>query len=141
MEAIPLPTRTHVDPAATETPIAPAVAAPRARRERPAVIKPLRPRHLRWYLPCKHALDFVLACLLTPPALLLIGVAALLVRLTSRGPAFYTQVRVGQNGRLFTIYKIRSMIDNCESLTGARWSMPGDPRITPVGWLLRKSHL
>ena len=33
------------------------------------------------------------------------------------------------------------MIDNCESLTGPRWSMPGDPRITPVGWLLRRTHL
>jgi lipopolysaccharide/colanic/teichoic acid biosynthesis glycosyltransferase len=42
---------------------------------------------------------------------------------------------------LFTILKIRTMIHNCESLTGPRWSMPGDPRITPVGWLLRKTHL
>jgi lipopolysaccharide/colanic/teichoic acid biosynthesis glycosyltransferase len=71
----------------------------------------------------------------------LIFLAALVVRLTSRGPAFYTQTRVGMNGRLFTIWKIRSMIHNCESLTGARWSMPGDPRVTRVGAFLRASHL
>src|SRR5213078_860902 len=57
------------------------------------------------------------------------------------GPAFYSQTRVGQGGRQFTIWKIRTMIHNCESLTGPRWSMPGDPRITPVGWLLRHTHL
>jgi lipopolysaccharide/colanic/teichoic acid biosynthesis glycosyltransferase len=66
---------------------------------------------------------------------------ALLVRFTSRGPAFYTQTRVGRDGRLFTIFKIRTMIHNCESLTGPRWSIPGDPRITPIGQFLRRTHL
>jgi lipopolysaccharide/colanic/teichoic acid biosynthesis glycosyltransferase len=85
--------------------------------------------------------DFVLAALLCVPALPVVALAALAVKLTSRGPAFYTQTRVGRRGRLFTIYKLRSMIHNCESLTGPRWSMPGDPRVTPVGWFLRVSHL
>jgi lipopolysaccharide/colanic/teichoic acid biosynthesis glycosyltransferase len=70
-----------------------------------------------------------------------IALTALLVRATSRGPAFYTQTRVGRNGRLFTIFKIRTMIHECESLTGPRWSMPGDPRITPIGHFLRRTHL
>jgi lipopolysaccharide/colanic/teichoic acid biosynthesis glycosyltransferase len=70
-----------------------------------------------------------------------IALTALLVRVTSRGPAFYTQTRVGRNGRLFTIFKIRTMIHECESLTGPRWSMPGDPRITPIGHFLRRTHL
>jgi lipopolysaccharide/colanic/teichoic acid biosynthesis glycosyltransferase len=78
---------------------------------------------------------------LTIPSLPIVLFAALLVKLTSRGPAFYSQTRVGKNGKLFTILKLRTMIDNCESLTGPRWSMPGDPRITPIGWFLRKSHL
>src|SRR5439155_12868491 len=65
----------------------------------------------------------------------------LLVKLTSRGPALYTQTRLGRNGRPFTIYKLRTMQHRCESLTGARWSTPGDPRITPVGRFLRKTHL
>jgi len=64
----------------------------------------------------------------------------LAVKLTSRGPAFYTQTRVGQDGHLFTIYKIRTMIHKCESLTGPRWTTPGDPRVTPVGWFLRRTH-
>jgi lipopolysaccharide/colanic/teichoic acid biosynthesis glycosyltransferase len=103
--------------------------------------EPVRPLRHRWYLTCKYAADFVLALLLAVPALPLIFVAALLVKLTSRGPAFYTQTRVGEDGRLFTIWKIRSMIHNCESLTGPRWSMPGDPRVTRVGAFLRASHL
>src|SRR5206468_4326259 len=65
----------------------------------------------------------------------------ILVKLTSRGPAFYSQTRLGLRGKPFTIYKIRTMIHNCESRSGARWCMPGDPRITLVGRLLRKTHV
>ena len=57
----------------------------------------------------------------------------LLVKLTSPGPAIYSQTRLGKNGRPFTIYKIRSMTHNCEGQSGARWSTPGDMRVTPVG--------
>jgi lipopolysaccharide/colanic/teichoic acid biosynthesis glycosyltransferase len=95
----------------------------------------------RWYAPIQRVLDLSAALVLlvvSSPVLLL---AALAVRLSSRGPAFYTQLRTGRGGRTFTLYKIRTMIDNCESLTGPRWTMPGDPRITPVGWLLRRTHL
>lgn len=81
------------------------------------------------------ALVLLVAC---APLLLL---AALGVRLTSPGPAFYTQARVGRGGRVFTMFKLRTMIDNCESLTGPRWCMPDDPRITWFGWILRRTHL
>jgi lipopolysaccharide/colanic/teichoic acid biosynthesis glycosyltransferase len=94
-----------------------------------------------WYLVFKRAYDLTTALvllILTAPLILL---AALLVKLTSPGPAFYSQTRVGRQGRLFTIYKIRTMVHNCESLTGPRWSIPGDPRVTWVGRLLRLSHL
>jgi lipopolysaccharide/colanic/teichoic acid biosynthesis glycosyltransferase len=105
------------------------------------VREPIRPLGYALYGPCKAGLDFGLALLL----LLILGpviiLTALLVRFTSRGPAFYTQTRVGRDGRLFTIFKIRTMIHNCESLTGPRWSIPGDPRITPIGQFLRKTHL
>ncbi|MGH7226598.1 MAG: sugar transferase, partial [Gemmataceae bacterium] len=102
---------------------------------------PVRPLRHRWYRSCKQAVDAILAALLTVPALPLIAVAAVLVKLTSRGPALYTQTRVGENGRLFSIWKIRSMIHNCESLTGPRWSMPDDPRVTRIGSFLRSSHI
>ncbi len=64
-----------------------------------------------------------------------------LVRITSRGPGIYTQTRAGLGGRVFTFYKIRTMYHDCESKTGPRWSPPNDPRITPVGRVLRKLHL
>src|SRR5262249_27855662 len=114
----------------------------RFRRERlPVGREPVRPLRHRWYLACKHVADFILAVLLTVPAVPLILLSALLVKLTSRGPAFYSQTRVGEDGRLFSIWKIRSMIHNCESLTGPRWSIPGAPRITRFGAFLRASHL
>jgi lipopolysaccharide/colanic/teichoic acid biosynthesis glycosyltransferase len=75
---------------------------------------------------------------LTGPLLLLLG---LLVKMTSRGPAFYTQVRLGRGAIPFTIYKLRTMVNKCESLTGPRWSMPGDPRVTAFGRFLRVTHL
>jgi lipopolysaccharide/colanic/teichoic acid biosynthesis glycosyltransferase len=95
----------------------------------------------RLYMPVRRVLDFTFALVLSIIALPIVALAALLVRLTSRGPAFYTQTRTGKGGRIFTIYKLRSMIHQCESLTGPRWTIPGDPRITPVGWLLRRTHI
>jgi lipopolysaccharide/colanic/teichoic acid biosynthesis glycosyltransferase len=138
MEANPLPTKSNRRPARTETSPA-TLGFPHKRL--PVGREPIRPLRNRWYRSCKHAADFVLAALLAVPAVPIVFLAAALVRLTSRGPAFYTQTRVGEDGRLFTIWKIRSMIHNCESLTGPRWSMPGDPRVTPIGSLLRVTHL
>jgi lipopolysaccharide/colanic/teichoic acid biosynthesis glycosyltransferase len=95
----------------------------------------------RWDERAKIALDFVSALILivlTAPIVLL---AALVVKLTSRGPIIYCQTRTGKGGKPFTIYKIRTMTHNCESLTGARWSSPGDPRITWVGYWLRRTHI
>src|SRR5256885_1375134 len=94
-----------------------------------------------WYRPVKTAKDSVLAILLLVLAAPLILAAAALVKLTSRGPAMYAQTRVGRGGRPYTLYKLRSMIHNCEQLTGPRWATPRDPRITPVGRILRRTHL
>jgi lipopolysaccharide/colanic/teichoic acid biosynthesis glycosyltransferase len=75
------------------------------------------------------------------PAAPVILLAALAVKLSSRGPAFYTQTRLGLNARPFQILKLRTMINRAESLTGPRWSLPGDPRVTRVGTFLRLTHL
>ena len=48
---------------------------------------------------------------------------------------------LGRNGRLYRIYKIRTMYHNCEKHSGPRWSTPGDPRVTLVGRFLRRTHL
>jgi len=97
--------------------------------------------HGSGYLLAKDVLDRLFAFLMLLVTSPLILMAMALVKLTSRGPALYSQTRVGRHGRLFTLYKIRSMIVESESLTGACWSMPGDQRVTRVGNWLRQSHI
>jgi len=63
------------------------------------------------------------------------------VRLTSAGPAFYFQTRLGRGGRHYRICKLRTMRHECEARTGAVWSVPGDVRVTPIGRVLRDTHL
>jgi lipopolysaccharide/colanic/teichoic acid biosynthesis glycosyltransferase len=94
-----------------------------------------------WYATCKRIIDVAGALVLLVVAVPVIALAALLVRLTSRGPAFYSQTRVGRGGRPFTIYKIRSMVHNAEKVSGAQWCRPGDKRVMPIGKLLRRTHL
>lgn len=71
----------------------------------------------------------------------IVALAALLIKLTSRGPAVYSQVRLGRGGQPFHVYKIRSMIHDCERYTGPRWSNGRDPRVLPIGRVLRKLHI
>jgi lipopolysaccharide/colanic/teichoic acid biosynthesis glycosyltransferase len=96
------------------------------------------------------------ALVLLSPLFLFIAV---LVKLTSRGPVFYSQTRVGIDrragrstapshrriqdlgGQIFTIYKFRTMHVNAEHLSGAVWATKQDPRVTSVGGLLRKYRL
>ncbi|HEY2910328.1 MAG TPA: sugar transferase, partial [Gemmataceae bacterium] len=108
---------------------------------RPTTVLPLRLASAGLGSRVKAAADYALAAIGLIPGVPLMLLCGLLVRLTSRGPAFYTQTRVGCGGRIFTLYKIRTMVHDCESLTGPRWSMPGDPRITTVGRILRRLHL
>ena len=78
-----------------------------------------------------------LAILITSPIMLL---AALAVRLSSKGPAIFRQKRVGENGKLFTVYKFRSMFEGSDKikLTPAEH---GDPRVTRVGKWLRRTRV
>jgi lipopolysaccharide/colanic/teichoic acid biosynthesis glycosyltransferase len=99
------------------------------------------PVHVRRVVRIKAIIDFPLASFMFVCAIPVMLVAMLLVKLTSRGPALYTQTRVGRMGEIFTIYKIRTMSHDCESLTGPRWALPGDPRITPIGKILRALHI
>ncbi|MFO0813523.1 MAG: sugar transferase [Gemmatales bacterium] len=89
----------------------------------------------------KRTIDIVIASfilLLTSPIILL---SCLIVRLTSRGPSIYTQVRLGKYRKPFVIYKLRSMYHDCERFSGIRWCSKNDNRITPFGTFLRKSHI
>jgi lipopolysaccharide/colanic/teichoic acid biosynthesis glycosyltransferase len=94
-------------------------------------------RYCHW----KGALDRVLALVLLVPGLPIMGVLVVITRLSSPGPGIFKQRRVGKNGRIFTMYKIRSMRSDAEVKTGAVWCVHNDPRITPLGYWLRKLHL
>jgi lipopolysaccharide/colanic/teichoic acid biosynthesis glycosyltransferase len=94
-----------------------------------------------WHISLKYATDFVIALVLFVLLFPLMAVTGLLVWFTSGRPIIYSQTRRGRNGVSFQIYKLRTMLHNCETLTGPCWSTPGDPRITPVGRFLRKTHL
>ena len=85
-----------------------------------------------------RALAFGLLVLSLP----VIALLSVIVRMTSRGPGLYRQVRVGKDGKIFVMYKVRSMVVDAEVGTGPVWTQgTNDPRITRIGWLLRKSHL
>jgi lipopolysaccharide/colanic/teichoic acid biosynthesis glycosyltransferase len=69
-----------------------------------------------------------------------LGVVAVLIKLSSRGPVFYRGRRVGMNGRLFNILKFRTMVLNAEALGGST-TPEDDPRVTRVGRVLRRNKL
>ena len=82
-------------------------------------------------------------CLCLPMLLVLspiILLTALFVRMESKGPAFYTQKRVGLHGKEFTVYKIRSMRNDAEA-GGAQWAQAKDPRVTRIGRFIRKTRI
>jgi exopolysaccharide biosynthesis polyprenyl glycosylphosphotransferase len=78
------------------------------------------------------------AVVLTLP---LMALVAILVRITSPGPALFQQVRVGKDDHPFTLFKFRSMRNDAEAGTGAVWAQRNDPRVTPLGKWLRKLRL
>jgi lipopolysaccharide/colanic/teichoic acid biosynthesis glycosyltransferase len=93
--------------------------------------------YFRW----KRYVDLPIAVLMSVVALPIIFVAWVLVRLTSRGPGIYKQVRLGLAGKPFMIYKLRSMRVDAEAATGAVWASRRDKRITFIGNILRATHI
>jgi sugar transferase (PEP-CTERM system associated) len=89
----------------------------------------------------KRAFDMIASGILLIPAAPVIGLTALLVRMDSKGPAFYRQARVGQYGAPFIIVKLRSMRIDAEALGEAVWAEKDDPRITRVGRIIRKLRI
>jgi lipopolysaccharide/colanic/teichoic acid biosynthesis glycosyltransferase len=96
---------------------------------------------IAWFPPCKAAADVVIASVLLVLTAPLVLALLLLVKLTSRGPAIFKQVRLGFGGRPYHLYKIRTMAHDCERLTGPQWATAKDPRVTTLGRFLRRSHL
>ena len=89
----------------------------------------------------KRMVDVVVAAIgLTLAAPLFLIVAAV-IKLTSPGPVFYSQRRVGKDGVVFVIHKFRSMRPDAEAGTGAVWAAARDPRVTPVGQIMRRTRI
>jgi exopolysaccharide biosynthesis polyprenyl glycosylphosphotransferase len=95
----------------------------------------------RAYQAGKRVMDIVLGAV----GLLLMGLALIPIAIsnarTSPGPLFYKQRRVGQGGKIFEVYKFRSMRPDAEMNSGAVWAQKNDNRITPAGKILRKTRL
>ncbi|MDP3149540.1 MAG: sugar transferase [Ignavibacteria bacterium] len=94
-----------------------------------------------WEAKVKRFLDVIFAfifLLLTSPVMLLTSLA---IKIDSKGPVFFKQERCGLNGKIFNIFKFRSMKHDAEKLTGPVWSTKDDPRITRVGKFVRKVRI
>ncbi|MCX7019021.1 MAG: undecaprenyl-phosphate glucose phosphotransferase [Candidatus Sumerlaeota bacterium] len=94
-----------------------------------------------WNIVFKRAFDFAVSFIVLFLSLPLLAVISIAVKLTSPGPVFFRQQRVGLDGRRFHICKYRSMHKDAEELTGPIWAREADPRVTPLGRILRKFGL
>lgn len=93
-----------------------------------------------WEEVAKRTLDIVASLVAIVLGLPLWLCIAVLVKLSSKGPVVYSQERVGKNGKIFNIYKFRSMYLDADA-EGDQWATKNDPRVTSVGRFLRKMHI
>ncbi|HWP46845.1 MAG TPA: undecaprenyl-phosphate glucose phosphotransferase [Candidatus Limnocylindrales bacterium] len=94
-----------------------------------------------WNSIIKRGFDILLSLIgiiLFAPIMIIL---AILIKLTSPGPIFYVQQRMGLDGRVFNMYKFRSMYVNAEQRTGAVWAKKNDPRRTKIGAFMRRTSL
>ena len=89
----------------------------------------------------KHIFDITIAFILLLILSIPLIVIALLIKLSSKGPVFYKQSRVGMDQREFNIYKFRTMRENAEEESGPKWSTKNDSRRTKIGAFLRRTSL
>jgi Undecaprenyl-phosphate glucose phosphotransferase len=89
----------------------------------------------------KRVLDVLISTVALIVLAIPLGIIALLVRVTSRGPALFRQERMGLDGRAFSIVKFRSMVDDAERQSGPVWARENDDRVTSLGRFLRRSNL
>ena len=94
-----------------------------------------------WEKGTKRIFDLVFSIVILIIATPIMVIVAMLIRLTSSGPAIFAQERVGRFGRPYTMYKFRTMKQNAEVETGPVWAKENDPRITPLGKWLRKTRI
>lgn len=91
--------------------------------------------------PLDLAILFSAHVILFPVRLSLWIIIPFFIWFEDRGPVFYTQERVGRNGKIFKVYKFRSMVPDAEKHTGVVWASEHDPRVTKVGRILRATAM
>lgn len=89
----------------------------------------------------KRICDIIFGTIFGIVSLPIIFIFAILIKLTSKGPVFFRQERVGYMGKPIWIIKLRSMKNDAEKKTGAVWATKNDPRITPIGKFMRKTRV
>jgi exopolysaccharide biosynthesis polyprenyl glycosylphosphotransferase len=89
----------------------------------------------------KRVFDLTFALLLLVPTVLLLAVVGPAVKISSPGPVFFSQERVGLRGKIFTLYKLRTMIVDAEGKSGPVFATEEDDRVTPIGRFLRATRL
>ncbi|GAG04350.1 unnamed protein product, partial [marine sediment metagenome] len=94
-----------------------------------------------WEKTAKRLMDIAVSVLLLILFLPVCLVVAILIKLNSKGPILFSQERVGKDGKRFTLYKFRSMIDEAERISGPVWATTGDARITGVGRVIRRFRI
>lgn len=95
----------------------------------------------RFFASAKEVVDVLLGVVAGILALPLILLCAALIKLCSRGPVLFVQTRAGRDGKLFHMYKLRTMYVDAESASGAVWAQDRDPRVIPACRWMRRSHL
>jgi exopolysaccharide biosynthesis polyprenyl glycosylphosphotransferase len=95
----------------------------------------------RWQWIVKRLIDIIVSLFILIPFLPLWILIDILIKIDSPGPAFFTQYRVGKKGKIFKLYKYRSMIHDAEKETGPVWATHDDKRITRLGRVLRNLRL
>ncbi len=100
----------------------------------PEIMKP-------WEKVVKRLMDVIVSLFVLVVGLPLWILISILIKIDSPGPVIYKQERVGKDGKIFTLYKFRSMFKDAEQMTGPVWASKNDPRITRIGKILRKLHL
>lgn len=88
----------------------------------------------------RRIVDIVVSMVGLVLSLPLMFIAGVLIKLDTPGPVFYVQERVGRHGKVFNMYKLRSMVVDAEK-QGAKWADKDDPRVTRIGRIIRKSRI
>jgi len=104
------------------------------------IMENIKPKQSLFYKLSSKIIEIICSILILLATSPLLFIASLFIYLEDKGSVLYTQERVGLNGKIFKIFKLRSMIVESET-NGAVWSRKNDARVTKIGKIIRKTHI